>query len=97
MLLDNVVMLLVAGVFSMLALLVDFYIVVEIIRLVREFFAQLSEGSRAWAAQAEGQRAVQAAVGFEGGRTITPFEDRDTVERLIDHFEEEEAETVSGQ
>ena len=89
MILDNILLLVVAGVFSMLALVVNFYIGVEVIHLIREAFAQFTDGSRR---RRTSSKSDDHQVGVKVDRTITPFQDRGTVERLIGHLQEGEEE-----
>lgn len=91
MILDDVVLLAIAAVFFILALAVDIYIGVEVIRILREIIAQMVEGP----SYGSGVPGGLSGSGFVGGRMIMPFRDRETIRRLIKHFEAERTEPSS--
>lgn len=87
MIVENVLVLVIAGIFSMLALILTFFIGVEIVRLFREIFEQ-GQANRAYNAQLRAAASTSTPASKGDGPSINPFQDRDTVERLITHFED---------
>jgi hypothetical protein len=90
---DDMLLLVIAAVFFILALAVDIYIGVEVVRILREIIAQMMEGPF-YGPGVPGEGELSGG-GFAGGRAIMPFRDRETVRRLIKHFEAERAEPPS--
>ena len=85
---DNVVIIIFAAVFVVIAIAVNFYIGIEVVQLIREVFGHMSEDARSRKMTASRNRKVEQPP----GRQIEPFQDRETVERIINHLEEETAE-----
>lgn len=90
MIFDDLILLLGAGIFSLLALVMNFYIGLEVVRLVQEVFSyspgSMRRRSLAGNGYSEEGRLLQTEDSRDDQR-IAPFKDRDTVERLISHFE----------
>jgi hypothetical protein len=82
MLFDTFVMLVMAGVLTLLGLIAGYFMVLEVVALLREFISQLSPSP------SSPELATAGAIPTE--QRVKPYRDRTTVKRLIDHLEEED-------
>jgi hypothetical protein len=99
MIVENVVLLIVAGVFTVLALVLGFAAAVEVTRIVREIATQAAEGTARTpdgSETSDWRRAGSPGEGAEGEHPFTPYRNREVVERLITHFEEGEVDASGG-
>jgi len=78
---EEILLIMTAGILTVLALGVSYFLGGEIIRVARD---ALSTSLRAYDGDADDDNRPI--------RQITPFRDRETVQKIIDHFEDEEVE-----
>ena len=95
---DNPILLIAATVMTMVSLVVSFYIGAEVIGIIRGVITQLSEHS-----QRPAKHPISRAPHDTGPldpsvpeRIVTPHQDREAIQKLVDHFEEP-VEVVSGE
>jgi hypothetical protein len=89
---DTSVLLTVAVVLTAFALVVTYFIGVEVVGLVRGFFVR-SSAARPPTREATGRRSKHDTGPLTAStKPLRPYEDRTTVERLIGYFEEGEEE-----
>jgi hypothetical protein len=96
MIVGNVVLLIVAGAFTVLALVLGFYVAVEVTRIVREITTQAAEESARTPDGSGTSDWHRTGSPGEEEHPFTPYRNREVVERLITHFEEGEVD-VSGE
>jgi hypothetical protein len=96
MIVENVVLLIVAGAFTVLALVLGFYVAVEVTRIVREITTQAAEGTARTPDGSETSDWHRTGSPGEEEHPFTPYRNREVVERLITHFEEGEVDVSGG-
>lgn len=75
---EQILLIMTSGLLTVLALVASFFLGAEIVRALRDVFTPRT-------------RAADETEGSDGPlRQITPFRDRETVQRIIDHLEDEE-------
>ena len=89
--LESVILLATTAALSILALIVCFFIGVEVVGIIHEVAAQLAERSR-YSVDRTIKRAPRDTAPLSWpppANPVMPYQDRDTIKRLIDHFEGE--------
>lgn len=91
MILENSLLLALGAFLTLLALVVAVMIGMEVVRLIREIFAGPGEPARRPTEQraAESKTSLSETGPLASPERVQAFRDRETVERLIDHFEGE--------